>query len=153
MATDRDIAIMRNAYRKLDSMTLSFGIPSYSDDISDDKVEKYFGIDLRDTLRELSLKNTDNIEEMSTHEMQIENRVVYYALRRFRNTASIFFRFSTASDGKSVDKQMIPKMISQLIQDYDKEFIAWRNSIGIGTGTIWTRDNTIGTSGEYNVTE
>ena len=150
MATDRDMSIMRNAYRKLDGMTLSFGIPSYSDDISDDKVDGYFGIDLMDTLRELRLKNTDSIEEMSINEMHVEDRVIYHALKRFRNTASVFFKFSTATDGKTIDKQMIPKMLFQLIQEYDKEFITWRNSLGIGSGSTWNRDNTISTSGEYS---
>lgn len=145
MTDIRDIAIMRNAYQKLDAMVLSFGLPAYSDTISDDVIIKYFGLDLKDTLRELKLTNTSNVIEMSIDEMQIENRIVYHALKRFRNGSSVFFKFSTASDGKSIDKQMIPKMLSIIISDYDREFIKWKKS---NSGSIWNMASTIATTGD-----
>ena len=131
--------ILKDVYQKLDGMQLSFGIPEFTNEVTDDELDKYFGIDYKDTLRELHLTSVDGIEEMSTTELLIENRVVYYALRRFRNSASVFFKFSTATDGKSVDKSMIPKMIFELIQEYDTEFKKARMG---AVGTLWNRSGT-----------
>ena len=115
MADTHRIKILRNVYRKLDDMVMSFGMPAYSNDISDDDIERYVGMSLDDTLRELRVTNTDNIGEMSIAEYHVENRCVYHKLRALRNSASIFFKFSTAVDGKTVDKSMIPKMINEMI--------------------------------------
>lgn len=143
------IKILRNVYRKLDSMILSFGMPRYSDDIVDDDIEVYVGITLDDTMRELRITNLDNIEEMSIAEYHIENRCVYHKLRLLRNSASIFFKFSTSVDGKTVDKSMIPKMINEMIKEYDDEWKKWQNDGGL-TGTtsskIWKRESVNGTS-------
>jgi hypothetical protein len=147
MASTRDIVVMRNAYQKLDTMVLSFGLPAYSESIEDDVIVKYFGLDLKDTLRELKLSNTDGIAEMSVDEMQIENRIVYHALKRFRNGSSVFFKFSTASDGKTIDKSMIPKMISNIIAEYGSDFSKWRRS---GGGSMWTMTSTVATTGNIN---
>lgn len=149
-ATARDVQVMRGAYSKLSNMTLSFGIQSYDSSMTDADVEKYMYGDLKDTLRELGLKNCDGVEEMSIDEMHIENRVVYYALRRFRNSASVFFKFSTASDGKSVDKQMIPKMLLEIIKEYDAEWSKWRKTFT--QATIWQMQSTVATSGDYDTT-
>ena len=127
--------ILRNAYMKLDSLPLSFGIPSYDDEISDDVVEKYFRVDLADTLRETGL-NIEDIQENSKDEMYFEDRIVYHALRRFRLSASVFFKFSTAVDGKTVDKTQIPKMLAIIIKEYDDEYKQWR----LGSiGNLWNR--------------
>ena len=127
--------ILRNAYMKLDSLPLSFGIPSYDEDIPDDIVEKYFKIDLADTLRETRL-SIDDIEENSIDEMYFENRIVYHALKRFRLTASVFFKFSTSVDGKSVDKTQIPKILANILKEYDDEYKQWR----LGSiGGLWNR--------------
>jgi len=144
-ATTRDIEIMRNAYQKLDGMVLSFGIPSYSDALADGDVSKVFYIDLKDTLREIGMQNCDGIAVMSMDEMRIENRVVYHALRRFRNSASVFFKFSTSSDGKSVDKSMIPKMLAQMITEYDNDFKSWRK-----VGAVWSVTPSVSTNGDYS---
>ncbi len=149
-ASERDIEIMRGAYRKLDGMSLSFGLPQYSEDMSDEDVEKYMYGDLKDTLRELRVLSCDNVPDMSLDEMNIENRTVYYALRRFRNSASVFFKFSTASDGKSVDKHMIPKMIMEMLAEYDTEFKKWRMSLPVGGGGLWSRESTVATDGDFN---
>lgn len=147
-ASVREISIMRGAYSKLDNMPLSFGIPRYTPEMTDADVEKYMYGDLKDTMRELKIKNCDGVEEMSQEEMHIENRIVYYALRRFRNSASVFFKFSTATDGKTVDKQMIPKMLLQLINEYNAEFVAWRKTLS--AGTIWQMQSTVATNGDYS---
>lgn len=147
-ASEREIGIMRNAYAKLDNMPLSFGIPRFSSEMTDTDVEKYLYGDLKDTMRELRIKNCDGISEMSLEEMHVENRVVYYALRRFRNSASVFFKFSTATDGKTIDKQMIPKMLLQVISEYDAEFKAWRRTLS--AGSIWSMQSTVATSGDYD---
>lgn len=131
----RKYKILRNAYMKLDSLPLSFGIPSYDDEIPDEVVEKYFRVDLADTLRETRL-NIEDIEDNSIDEMYFENRIVYHALRRFRLTASVFFKFSTAVDGKTIDKTQIPKMLATIISEYDAEYKQWR----LGSiGKLWNR--------------
>ena len=131
----RKIKIMRNAYQKLDSLPLGFGLPAYSEDISDDVVSKYFSLDLSDTLRESGVSISTLVED-SRDEMIIENRVVYHALKRFRLTASTFFKFSTATDGKTIDKTNIPKVLKEILDEYDKEYSDWK---GRNAGSIWNR--------------
>ena len=127
--------ILRNAYIKLDSLPLSFGIPSYDEDIPNEVIDKYFRVDLADTLRETRL-NIEDIEDDSIDEMYFENRIVYHALRRFRLSASVFFKFSTAVDGKTVDKTQIPKMLATIIKEYEDEYKQWR----LGSiGSLWNR--------------
>ena len=149
MADTHRTKILRNVYRKLDGMMLSFGMPIYNDDITDQDIERHVGISLDDTMRELRLANLDEVGEMSIAEYHIENRCVYHKLRSLRNSASIFFKFSTAVDGKTVDKSMIPKMINEMIKEYDDEWKKWLSNGGI-TGstanTIWSRTPTEGTS-------
>ena len=134
-ADKKKYKILRNAYMKLDNLPLSFGMPAYDDDLPDNVVEKYFRTDLADTLRETRIVIED-IEENSVDEMQFENRIVYHALRRFRLSATAFFKFSTAVDGKTVDKTQIPKILSTLIAEYDAEYKSWR--LG-SVGSLWNR--------------
>lgn len=135
VAEKRKYKILRNAYMKLDSLPLSFGVPAYDEDIPDEIVEKYFKVDLADTLRETRL-NIEDIEDDSIDEMYFENRIVYHALKRYRLTASVFFKFSTAVDGKTIDKTQIPKMLAQIIAEYDAEYKKWR----LGSiGSLWNR--------------
>lgn len=149
MTDTHRIKILRNVYRKLDGMMLSFGMPMYNDNIQETDIERYVGMSLDDTMRELRLQNLDDVGEMSIAEYHIENRCVYHKLRSLRNSASIFFKFSTAVDGKTVDKSMIPKMINEMIKEYDDEWKKWLSDGGM-TGstanTIWERTPTEGTS-------
>lgn len=134
-ADKKKYKILRNAYMKLDNLPLSFGMPAYDDDLPDNVVEKYFRTDLADTLRETRIAIED-IEENSVDEMQFENRIVYHALRRFRLSATAFFKFSTAVDGKTIDKTQIPKILSTLIAEYDAEYKNWK----LGSiGSLWNR--------------
>lgn len=127
--------ILRNVYMKLDGLPLSFGIPKYDEDIPDQMVERYFHIDLSDTIRETRIK-IESIEPDSVDELQFENRIVYHALKRFRLTASVFFKFSTAVDGKTIDKTQIPKMLATIISEYEEEYKKWR----LGhIGGLWNR--------------
>lgn len=149
MSNSHRISILRNVYKKLDGMILSFGMPIYSDDMPDDVIERYVGITLDDTMRELRLVDIDTIDEMSIAEYHIENRCVYHKLRLLRNTSSVYFKFSTAVDGKTVDKSMIPKMINEIIEEYDNEWKKWISDGGITgstTGSIWERTPSDGTS-------
>lgn len=148
MASEREIAVMRGAYSKLDNMPLSFGIPRYDPDMTDADVERYVGGDLKDTMRELGVQNLDGVVEMSTEELRIENRTVYYALRRFRHSASVFFKFSTAVDGKTVDKQQIPKMIAEMLKEYEQEWSNWRKTLT--SGQIWQMQSDVATNGDYS---
>lgn len=129
--------ILRNVYRKVDGMSVSFGMPPYTDELTDEIIEKHIGIDLNDTMRELRIQSVDSITDMSELEFHIENRTVYYIIRRLRNSASVYFKFSTATDGKSIDKSMIPKMLSNIMRDYDEEFRMWRRSTA--SGSLWNR--------------
>lgn len=149
MADTHRIKILRNVYRKLDGMMLSFGMPAYSDYISDDDIERYVGMPLDDTMRELRITNLDNVGEMSIAEYHVENRCVYHKLRALRNSASIFFKFSTAVDGKTIDKSMIPKMINEMLKEYDAEWKNWLSEGGLSgstSGNIWNRTSSDGTS-------
>ena len=149
MADTHRIKILRNVYQKLDGMMLSFGMPMYSDDISDEDIERYVGMPLNDTMRELRLTSLDEVGEMSIAEYHIENRCIYHKLRLLRNSASIFFKFSTAVDGKTIDKSMIPKMINEMIKEYDNEWKRWLadgGMTGSTANTIWERSPTEGTS-------
>lgn len=135
MAESERYKILRNVYIKLDGLPLGFNMPMYSDDITDEMLDKYFGTDLLDTMRETRL-SVDDIEPDSIDEMQFENRIVYHALKRFRLSASVFFKFSTSVDGRTVDKTQIPKMLSSIIAEYDNEYKKWR----LGSiGNLWNR--------------
>lgn len=133
------IEILKNVYRKLDSLPLSFGIPVYNDKVTDEELEKYFGIDIQDTIREMRL-DIANVPEDSLDEMIVENRTLYHALRRYRLSASAYFKFSTAVDGKTIDKTQIPKMLSQIISEYDSEFKKWRSG---SLAKTWNRNATL----------
>lgn len=132
---EKKYKVLRNAYMKLDSLPLSFGLPAYDDEIPNDVIEKYFRVDLADTIRETHIL-LDDLEEDSVDEMQFENRIVYHALKRFRLTASVFFKFSTAVDGKTIDKTQIPKMLTTILKEYESEYSKWR----LGSiGSLWNR--------------
>lgn len=134
-AEKRKYSMLRNAYQKLDNLPLSFGLPAYSDDIDDQTIERYFRTDLADTLRETQI-TIEEIDDGSKDEMYFENRIVYHALKRFRLSASVFFKFSTAVDGKTIDKTNIPKMLASIMQEYEVEYKQWR----LGhVGKIWNR--------------
>ena len=151
-ASAYEITVMRSAYQKLDNMPIGFGIPPYdSDGMEDAEIIKYLYGDLRDVMRELKIKTLDGIEEMSQTELHIENRIVYHALRRFQKSSSIFFKFSTATDGKAIDKTSIYKAITGMINDYQEEWAKWRMSQPVGQ--FWTMSNTVKTSGEVESLE
>lgn len=128
----RRVQIMRNAWQKLDGLPLSFGLPPYSDNISDDIVRNKFDIDLKDAMRIMKIVSVLDIEEDSYDEMMLENRVMYYAIKRFRRTASAFFKFSTAIDGKTVDKTKIAPMLKDILDELDEEY-----KKGRVTGSTW----------------
>jgi hypothetical protein len=155
-ASAREISIMRNVYAKVDRLSFSFGIVRYSDELSDEEVEEQFITDIRDTLRELRIANADTIGRMSPLEYWVEQRTMYHALRRFQIAGAAFFKFSTATDGKSVDKSMIPKMLGNIIDSMNTEFLNWRSTAGTDLGNIgtasglWNRENTVRVDGEYS---
>lgn len=132
------LLILKNAYKKIDGMVLSFGLPQYTDEMVEQDFDRVIGIDLLDAQREMKISDIDSIPSMSEVELQLENRVVYYALRRFRTSASIFFKFSTAVDGKTVDKSMIPKMLNQIISEYNSEYLRWKRTY-TNIGQLWNR--------------
>lgn len=148
--SEREVSLLRGAYRKLDAMPMSFGVPQYNDTMTDADVSKYMGGDLIDVMRELGISNLDGVAEFSTAELQIENRIVYYALKRFRHSASVFFKFSTAVDGKTVDKQQIPKMLAEMLKEYQDEWTKYKASLATGQMQLWQMESNVRTNGEYS---
>lgn len=136
----RRIELMRNVYQKLDNLPLSFGLPAYSSNITDEMVENKFGIHLKDAMREMRISSiNDTIEEGSYDEYMVENRILYYALRSFRFSASVFFKFSTAIDGKTVDKTKIPEFLKDLFDELQDEYNKYK---GKNSGNMWTIKDT-----------
>jgi hypothetical protein len=137
------ITILKSAYRKLDQLPLSFDMPPLDDSLTDEMVEKLIGGDLNDVLREVHMLSTSDISEMSEDEMRIENRIVYHILRRFRNSTSVYFKYSTGSDGKTVDKTQVTKTMNTLIDEYDNEFKVWRKNGVVSSSAVWSRSSTV----------
>lgn len=129
--------ILRSIYKKLDQLPLTFGLTGL-----DANLENEIGGDLNDTLREVKLTTTDQISVMSETELRIENRSVYHILRRFRNSASVNFKYSTGADGKSVDKTQVPKILKETIDEYDGEFLKWKSKGGVSGVLLMTRSDT-----------
>lgn len=131
----REVQLMRNVYQKLDNLPLSFGMPAYSDEIPDNIIRNRFGIDLKDAKRVMKITTLSSIEEDSYDELMIENRMQYFALKRFRMTASAFFKFSTAIDGKTVDKTKIPQFLKDLMDELQEEYEEYSKK---HIGRTWT---------------
>lgn len=148
----RAIGLMREAYSSISDMPLAFGIPNYSDDMPDEIVEKQMGHGYKNVLRELGITNLDSINEMSYGELMVKERMVYWMLKKFRLTAATFFKFSTATDGKTIDKQQIPKMLADIISGYEKEWNQWKATSFSTTGQLWNREGDVNTNGDYNNT-
>lgn len=130
--------ILRNSYRKLDQLPISFGWKEYTKDMTDTDIEACLDIDLSDAQRIMSIADIESVESDSMRELMVENRVVYFALRRFTYSSSVYFKFSTAVDGKTVDKTQIPKMIKELTNDLDIEFKKYSRGGG-NPSTLWNR--------------
>lgn len=142
--------LLRNVYIKLDSMPLAFGLPQYDINMSDAEVEKYLGTDYTDARREFNISATADLGTVIQDERTeyiYETRILYHALRRFRLSSSVYFKFSTATDGKTVDKSMIPKMITEIINGYDREYKQWKRTYK-NVGGTWTIASTVATSGD-----
>lgn len=126
------ITILRNAYDELDNMPISFGLTG-----TDENLESEIGGALNKALMEMGWSDTTGITSMSKTEYYITMRTVWHILRRFKNSASVYFKYSTGNEGKSVDKSMIPKMIGEIMNDYDAEFKAWKHTTFMSTGSLW----------------
>ena len=148
MATQRELDIMIAVWQELDGMVLTFGIPQYVEGTTPDSdVEKYFGASFNNAMREMRIASIDAVPENSKLEYILQNRTLYHSLRKFRYSASVFFKFSTATDGKSVDKTMIPKMLKEMMDDLDKEYSDYQ-STAAGASDVWTIPNTINLDGD-----
>lgn len=128
--------ILRNSYNKLSQLPIAFGLPEYTEDLTEAQLDKYIGIGYKDALRIMRLTSVELVDENSIQCMMIENRVVYFTLRQFRNSSAAYFKFSTAVDGKTVDKTKIVDAIQGVIDDYEAEYKA---NQGTGVGTLWNR--------------
>lgn len=135
----RKIQIMRSAYEKLDSLPLSFGMPAYSDSIDDKVIENKFKLNLKDAMRRMKITNILDVEEDSQEEMILENQTMLAALKKFRLTASAFFKFSTAIDGKTVDKTKVAQALKDIINELEDEFKKYKAG---NCGNIWTIEDT-----------
>lgn len=135
----RRIKIMRNAYEKLDNLPLSFGMPAYSEEISDEVIENRFKLNLKDAMRRMKITNISDITEDSMEELVLENQVVLAALKKFRLTSTAFFKFSTAIDGKTVDKTKVAQFLKDAIDELEDEFKKYKSG---NCGMLWTVDDT-----------
>lgn len=134
---ERKEFLCRNAYRKLEGIGVSFGLPAYSDDIPTEKVENYFYNAWHDSLRDFKMtEDSFDITEYSEEELIFENRLVYHMIKKFRYSSATFFKFSSSMDGRSVDRTGIFKNITAILDELDKEFKDYR---GGHIGSIWAR--------------
>ena len=120
MESASKLDIMKNVYRKLSGMMVAFDIPEYNPDMPPEMVEKYIGGDYNDAIRDMGV-NLDNVDKGSTMELAIETKTIIFALRRFKATTAVWFKFSTAVDGKTVDKTKVFEAIDATIKDYENE--------------------------------
>ena len=126
--SDRAIMIS-NIRDKLDELPLDF--PTVTDDTIDSS--------LTDALREMQITDLLSINDPNL-ELYIEIRAEWWQLHRIRNTASVNFKYGTSSDGRSVDKSMIPKTINNIMRDLNSQFGKWNRTTRIKTtGSTWTR--------------
>lgn len=110
---------------KLDSLPLAFDI----DDV------KVFSA-LKDTLREMRIFNAEHIYENTELEYYVEIRTEWHMLKRLRNSTSVYFRYSTGVDGKSIDKTRVPQMISEIMEELDAEYKKWYMTSRMNGG-VW----------------
>ena len=130
---------MKNVYRKLSGMMVAFDIPEYDPDMSPEMVEKYIGGDYNDAIRDMGV-NLDNVDKGSTMELAIETKTIIFALRRFKATTAVWFKFSTAVDGKTIDKTKVFEAIDTTIKDYEKEYQDYiMSATGKSLGNRWDR--------------
>lgn len=122
--------IITNVMDKLDQLPLQFNI-------SDSDIVPC----LNDALREMGIMSAlDGVVSGSTTELYIEIRTQWYMLSRLRNSASVNFKYSTGIDGKSVDKSMIPEMISKIMAELDQQFSRWFSTGYRRTsGSVWNK--------------
>lgn len=139
MESASKLDIMKNVYRKLSGMMVAFDIPEYDPDMSPEMVEKYIGGDYNDAIRDIGV-NLDNVDKGSTMELAVETKTIIFALRRFKATTAVWFKFSTAVDGKTVDKTKVFAAIDDTIKDYEKEYQDYiMSATGKSLGNRWDR--------------
>ena len=139
MESASKLDIMKNVYRKLSGMMVAFDIPEYNPDMPSDMVEKYIGGDYNDAIRDMGV-NIDNVDKGSTMELAIETKTIIFALRRFKATTAVWFKFSTAVDGKTVDKTKVFEAIDATIKDYENEYKDYiLAATGKSLGSRWDR--------------
>ena len=139
MESASKLDIMKNVYRKLSGMMVAFDIPEYNPDMPPEMVEKYIGGDYNDAIRGMGV-NLDNVDKGSTMELAIETKTIIFALRRFKATTAVWFKFSTAVDGKTVDKTKVFEAIDATIKDYENEYKDYiLAATGKSLGSRWDR--------------
>jgi hypothetical protein len=123
--SDRDV-VLSNVQEKLDDLGIQFAASPTT-----------VGSCLNDTLRELRISDITAVDD-PVAELQIENRTLWWYLKRKRIGLSTSFKYSTGGDAEQVDKTMVPKMIGTVMHDIDLEFKKWRKA-SCKNG-IWVRD-------------
>lgn len=82
---------------------------------------------LYDAMREMGISDIANVQVNSKQELYLEIRVLWYALALVRNETSVYFKWSSGSDGKEVDKTKVYKAIDDTMKDLDDQFSDWYN--------------------------
>lgn len=126
---DRKEIIITNVMEKMHQLPLEF------DDAGEFDIEP----SLNDAMREMGIRDIRSVHSYSDTELFLELRTLWYVLLRYRNSASVNFKYKTGvNDGKSVDKTDIPKILKSIMDDLDDQFQQWRMTSYSGTtGSTW----------------
>jgi vancomycin resistance protein YoaR len=109
---------------------------------------------VKDARREMKISDVESVAVDSSDELYLELRAEYWMLHRLKNGQALNFRYTTGVDGRSVDKSMIPKMLTTIMEDLDRQFKTYmrtRSSTGGGVAQFSTRTNTRLEEDGYNV--
>ncbi len=93
---------------------------------------------LNDALRQLGIGTIEQIQPNSKTELFVELCTQWWMLHRVRSSVSMYFKYSTGEDGKSVDKTKIPNAIADMMDDIALMISGWNFTAHSGTtGSIW----------------
>ena len=138
--TAKQTLVMREVYQQLDSLPMSFGLPAYSDDLTDAQIQNYIGINFKKAMREFGYTDDnfdDEYDDDSTMATYFVDRALYHLLRKFRFTSSVYFKFSSAQDGRQLDRTKVFDNLNKIIEELDEEYKSYVK--GTYHHGIWTR--------------
>lgn len=138
---ERKAEICRNVYQKLCGLEVSFGLPEYTDNMTDKKVMNYINTAWNDAQRFFGFteETFDSvIPPMSNLERIFEDRIVYFKIKQFRYKSAGFFKFSSSIDGRTIDKTKVHDYLKSVLNDLDADYKEYLRSNKY-TGNVWHR--------------